>query len=506
MTVSNAGTLLDLLQPSSKTAIIVPELGLRVTYDSLREQVMAMADALAGAGIRHGNRVASVLPNGLPAIVTFLASSIAGTAAPLNPAYPYEEFHFFLGDTQAHVLLVPPQHEEQASDAAHDRGIRVLTVEMDDKGTVHLHERREGTHATPPTAEDIALILHTSGSTGRPKRVPLQHSNLTTSAKNVAETYALSPDDVALCVMPLFHIHGIVASTLATLFSGGTVVVPAKFNPLAFWRIVREHGVTWYSGVPTMHQLLLARTRRDKPAGAHTLRFIRSASAPLAVEVIHAMEQTFGVPFVEAYGMTEASHQMSSNLLPPKRRKPGSVGCPSGIDISIMDHEGRRLPKGERGEVVIKGPSVFEGYENNPEANQASFVEGWFRTGDQGYLDEDNFLHLTGRIKDLIIRGGENIAPREIDEVLLKHDAVSDAVAFGVRHPTLGEEVAAAVVLHQANSIGEAELVKYCRERLADFKCPKKIYIIESIPTTATGKVRRREVAEAILDAEEWYF
>ncbi|MBV9086058.1 MAG: AMP-binding protein [Acidobacteriaceae bacterium] len=503
--MSDTGTLLDILQPSDRTALIVPELGLRVSYTSLRDQVMTMADGLAGAGIRHGDRVASVFPNGLPAIIAFLASSIAGTSAPLNPAYPYEEFHFFLGDTQAHLLLVPPHHEEQASDAAHDRGIRVMTIDMDQNGFVHLHERREGTHATHPQPEDIALILHTSGSTGRPKRVPLQHANLAASAKNIARTYGLSPDDVALCIMPLFHIHGIVASTLATLASGGTVVVPAKFNPLAFWRLVREYGVTWYSGVPTMHQLLLARSKREKPA-AHTLRFVRSASAPLAVEVIHAIEETFGVPFVEAYGMTEASHQMSSNLLPPNKRKAGSVGCSTGIEISIMDTDGRHVPKGERAEVVIKGPSVFSGYENNPEANAASFVDGWFRTGDQGYLDEDNFLHLTGRIKDLIIRGGENIAPREIDEVLLRHEAVSDAVAFGIPHPTLGEEVVAAVVLHQSNGASENDLMNHCGERLAEFKCPKKIYIIESIPTTATGKVRRREVADAILDAQEWYF
>ena len=267
ITVNETGTLLDFLQPSDSSAIIVPELGLRVSYDSLRQQVMAMADGLAGAGIRHGNRVASVLPNGLPAIVTFLASSIAGTAAPLNPTYPYEEFHFFLGDTQAHLLRVPPHHEEQASDAAHDRGIRVLTVEMDDQGTVHFHERREGTHATPPEPEDTALILHTSGSTGRPKRVPLQHANLAISAKNIAATYSLTSDDVALCIMPLFHIHGIVASTLATLASGGTVVVPSKFNPLSFWRLVREHPSR---GIPACRRCTnccwRARAERSQPA------------------------------------------------------------------------------------------------------------------------------------------------------------------------------------------------------------------------------------------------
>ena len=226
-------TLLDLLHasPGERTAIIVPELGLRLTYDALRRQVMALAEALAATGIHHTDRVASLLPNGLPAIVTFLASSIAATAAPLNPAYPYEELFFFLGDTSAQVLLCPAHGADQARSAATDRAIRVYTVEMDSEGTVHLVERRERSEVTPPQPEDVALVLHTSGSTGRPKRVPLQHHNLAISAANIAQTYELTPDDVSLCVMPLFHIHGLVASTLATLVSGGTVVVPTKFNP-----------------------------------------------------------------------------------------------------------------------------------------------------------------------------------------------------------------------------------------------------------------------------------
>jgi len=489
------------LAPGNQTAIIVPELNLRITYDSLRQQVMAMADALAAAGIRHGNRVAIVQPNGLPAIVCFLAAATAGTAAPLNPTYPYEEFYFFLQDTSAHLLLCPHMGAEQARAAAIDRGIRVMSVVMDPQGTVHIVQQRSGTPATLPTADDVALILHTSGSTGRPKRVPLRQSNLAISACNVANTYSLSRDDVSLCIMPLFHIHGLVASTLAPLFSGGTVVVPTKFNPLTFWRTVHDHHVTWYSAVPTMHQLLLARAHGHKHH-AGTLRFIRSASAPLAPEVIHKMEEIFSVPFVEAYGMTEASHQMSSNPLPPKHRKPGSVGPASGIQISIMDAKGNHLPSGRRGEVVIKGPSVFDGYENNPEANAASFVEHWFRTGDQGVLDADNYLHLTGRIKDLIIRGGENVAPREVDEVLLAHAAVAEAVTFGMPHPTLGEEVAAAVVLHEPGAAHESDLLKHCRERLAEYKCPKKVFIVQSIPLTSTGKVRRKQVASSILDGQ----
>jgi len=291
------------------------------------------------------------------------------------------------------------------------------------------------------------------------------------------------------------------ASAMSTLLSGGTVVLPTKFNPLAFWRMVRDYGVTWYSGVPTMHKLVLARTR-EKPTDSRSLRFIRSCSAPFSAETIHKMEEIFGVPFVEAYGMTEAAHQMTSNPLPPRHRKPGSVGVGTGIRISVMDPQGNHLGTDQRGEVVIQGANVFRGYENNPEANARSFVNGWFRTGDQGLLDEDCYLHLTGRIKDIIIRGGENIAPHEIDEVLLKHPAVAAAVTFGFVHPILGEEVAAAVVLHDPASETESALLKHCRDRLAEFKCPKRIYLVESIPTTATGKIRRRAVAVALLDAQ----
>ena len=500
MTLKSVQTLLDVLHfADSHTAVVVPELGIRITYDSLRQQVLTMANALTSAGIRRGDAVAIVLPNGLPAIVSFLAASIAGTAAPLNPAYPYEEFLFFLGDTDARVLLCPPVGAEFARSAAADLKIPVFGVEMSVQGDVHLAHSTTGVTAPVPTADDIALILHTSGSTGRPKRVPLRHFNLAVSSANIANTYALSEEDVSLCIMPLFHIHGLIGSTMATLLSGGTVVVPTKFNALSFWRTVREHHVTWYSGVPTMHQLLLARAHQ-KPAEAASLRFIRSCSAPLSSELIDKIEGLFGVPFVEAYGMTEAAHQMTSNPLPPRHRKPGSVGVGTGLRISIMDKAGNHLGIDQRGEVAIQGANVFRGYENNPEANARAFANGWFRTGDEGMLDADCYLHLTGRIKDIIIRGGENIAPHEVDEILLKHSAVAAAVTFGCAHPTLGEEVAAAVVLHEPSGTTETALIKHCRESLAEYKCPTKIYLVESIPTTATGKIRRRAVAAALAD------
>jgi acyl-CoA synthetase (AMP-forming)/AMP-acid ligase II len=501
MRLKSVDTLLDVLNfADSHTAIVVPELGINITYDSLRQQVLEMANALASAGIRRGDAVAIALPNGLPAIVTFLAASIAGTAAPLNPAYPYEEFHFFLGDTDARILLCPAVGAEYVRTAAKDRKIPVFSVEMTERGKVQLaNAPSNGATAAPPTADDIALILHTSGSTGRPKRVPLRHFNLAVSSANIANTYALSPDDVSLCIMPLFHIHGLVGSTMSTLLTGGTIVVPTKFNALSFWRTVRENRVTWYSGVPTMHQLLMARSRH-KPVEAETLRFIRSCSAPLSAELIRKIEDVFGVPFVEAYGMTEAAHQMTSNPLPPRHRKAGSVGVGTGLQISIMDKEGNHLGTNQRGEIAIQGANVFRGYENNAEANARAFTHGWFRTGDEGYLDSDCYLHLTGRMKDIIIRGGENIAPHEVDEILLRHPAVAAAVTFGCAHPTLGEEVAAAVVLHERHGATEQELINHSREFLAEFKCPKKIYFVDTIPTTATGKIRRRAVAAALTD------
>jgi acyl-CoA synthetase (AMP-forming)/AMP-acid ligase II len=495
--MSNPTTLADVLNaaPPQQTAIILPEAGIRVTYASLREQVMTMADSLTALGIGSGDRVATVLPNGLPAIVSFLAASIAGTAAPLNPGYRQDEFTFFLEDTSAKILLCPTDGAADARKAAEGK-VPVHSLEMDEKGFVRIVGATNGRKSPAPSADDFALVLHTSGSTGRPKRVPIRHRNLAASAVNIVDHYKFTGDDVALCAMPLFHVHGLVASTISTLLTGGTVVVPSKFNPLAFWRTVRDCNVTWYSAVPTIHSLLLARAGDERPEGADRLRFIRSCSAALPPEMMAKMETLFGVPVLEAYGMTEASHQMSSNPRPPLSRKAGSVGPGTGVKIGIMDGKGTLLAGGERGEVVIQGPNVVDGYENNPEANAASFTNGWFRTGDQGFLDADGYLTLTGRIKELINRGGEKIAPREIDEVLLAHPAVSEAVAFGVAHPTWGEEVVAAVVLSEPQS--EAHILAFCKERLAEFKRPKKLYIVETIPRTATGKIQRGAVAKAL--------
>jgi acyl-CoA synthetase (AMP-forming)/AMP-acid ligase II len=292
--------------------------------------------------------------------------------------------------------------------------------------------------------------------------------------------------------MPLFHVHGLIGATLSTLASGGVVIVPPRFSASEFWGLVREHRATWYSAVPTIHQVLLARAESDgAPSGV--MRFIRSCSAALAPAILARLENRFGAPVLEAYGMTEAAHQVASNPLPPQPHKPGTVGRGGAVEVAIIDEAGRHLAADTPGEVVIHGLNVMRGYRNNPEANAAAFSDGWFRTGDTGVLDSDGYLALIGRIKELINRGGEKISPAEIDATLLDHPAVAEAAAFGVPDAKYGEEVWAAVVLK--GDASAEEIQAHCRSRLADFKVPKVIRITTALPKTATGKVQRRDLA-----------
>ena len=502
---STPTTSFELLErgDASRPAITAPG-GPTITYESLRAQVEALAGQLRALGIQRGDRVVIVLPNGVESIVSFLAVSAVATAAPLNAAYKADEMRFYMEDTGLRALITVPGVGDVARSQAPDSTI-LIEVSNGPGGDVSFSPAGGDTAGfEPPSPDDVALVLYTSGTTSRPKRVPLRHRNLAVSASNIVASYSLGPEDVSLCVMPLFHVHGLMASALSTLLSGGTVVVPPRFNPLNFWPVVREHSVTWSTAVPTMHQALLARAGREKGGGARphdTLRFLRSCSAPLGREAMLEMEDRFQVPVVEAYGMTEASHQMTSNPLPPRRRLPGSVGPGTGVSVGIMDETGRLLPIGERGEIVVKGPNVIDGYESNPEANASSFTDGWFRTGDEGTLDSDGYLELTGRLKEMINRSGEKISPWEIDEVFSAHPAVAEAVSFGMPHATHGEEPQVAVVLQAEAS--KAELISFCKERLADFKVPRVIHIVDEIPRTATGKVQRRIVAQKVMETGE---
>lgn len=495
-------TLLDVLNVGHDQHVaIVSQSGLRLTYRQLRDEVTRAAEYLASCGIRHGERVAMVYPNSAEAIVLFLAAAVAGTAAPLNPSYKREEFAFYLEDTRARALLVPPGDFQAAREALPEGGM-VIEASFGEGGTLHLESvshTASSRHAlSEPGNDDVALVLHTSGTTSRPKIVPLRHRNLAASVSNIIPSYGLTEDDISLCLMPLFHVHGLVASSLSTFGSGGTVVVPHRFSPFEFWGLLDEHRPTWYSAVPTIHQLIVSRAGQSKRATATSLRFARSCSSSLQPQLMSELEALLNVPVLEAYGMTEASHQMAANPLPPRRRQPGSVGVGTGVEIAILDEHGNILPIGAVGEVAVRGPNVMDGYEANPAATNAAFSGDWFRTGDQGTLDQDGYLTLQGRIKELIVRGGEKIAPREIDEVLARHPAVAEAVAFGFPHKTWGEEVAAAVVLK--GEVEKRELTDFCSQHLADFKIPRQLFFVDEIPRTSTGKVQRRHVAAAFVE------
>jgi acyl-CoA synthetase (AMP-forming)/AMP-acid ligase II len=492
---TDPATLTSLLSPAhrDRTAVIIPDGGPAVSYARLGEQIAAVTDTLCRGGVRPGDPIAIVLGNNLEYLVSFLGTTGArAIAAPLNPAYKVEEFRFYMEDAGVRAVIVPPG-DHPARAAAAQLNLPCWEASLDDRGQVRLACPPAGpASADEPRPDDVALFLHTSGTTSRPKGVPLTHSNLMTSIRNIARTYQLTPDDTSLIVMPLFHVHGLLGATLSTLHTGGTAVIPARFSAGSFWPTAAAHRVTWYSAVPTIHQVLLSRADADG-APRSGLRFIRSCSSALAPAVFTQLEERFGAPVLEAYGMTEASHQMCSNPLPPAVRRPGSVGRGTGVEVVILDERGRILPPGTQGEVSIKGANVTHGYHNNPAANATSFTNGYFRTGDQGHLDARGYLTLTGRIKELINRGGEKISPLEVDAALLEHPAVAEAVCFGVPDAKYGEEVHAAVVLRaDATAL---DLQKFCSDRLADFKVPKQIHITTQVPRTATGKIQRRHVA-----------
>ncbi|HEY9228992.1 MAG TPA: AMP-binding protein, partial [Gemmatimonadaceae bacterium] len=405
----------------------------------------------------------------------------------------------------AKLLVVGRDKETPAVDVARKLGIPIARLHPHpEKGAgtftlVFEGEQASGKPVRRATADDIALVLHTSGTTSRPKIVPLAHKNVCASARNIRGTLSLTADDRNLVIMPLFHIHGLIAALLAPLSAGGEVCCSPGFSALKFFGWVAEVKPTWYTGVPTMHQAILLRA----PGNAeiireHRLRFIRSSSSALPPTVIAQLESTFGVPVVEAYGMTEAAHQMASNPLPPRARKPGTVGPSGGPEIRVVDTNGATVPTGSTGEIVIRGPNVMREYENNPKANAEAFYGDWFRTGDQGVMDGDGYVSITGRLKEIINRGGEKISPREVDEIIMEHPAVHQCVTFGMPHDMLGEEVAAAVVLRQGVEATDKELRQFAASRLADFKVPRKILILTEIPVGATGKLQRIGLAQKL--------
>ncbi len=474
-----------------------------LSYAGLRDLTERTVAALNRLGIGRGDRVAIVLPNGPEMATAFVAIASGATTAPLNPAYRDEEFEFYLTDLKAKALVIAQGMESPARAVAKRLGVPVLElVPGSEAGSFTLEGTTGRDRAERPgmaEAEDVALVLHTSGTTARPKIVPLRHANVTASARHIRDTLALAAEDCCLNVMPLFHIHGLMAATLSSLAAGAAVCCTPGFNALHFFRWLDAERPSWYTAVPTMHQAILARAPRNAEIIARSkLRFLRSSSSSLPAQVMRDLEETFSAPVVEAYGMTEAAHQMASNPLPPRARKPGHVGPAAGPEVAIMDDAGNILPQGAIGEVVIRGPNVTAGYEANPEANARAFTKGWFRTGDQGMLDAEGYLQLTGRLKELIKRGGEQVSPLEVDGILSEHPAVAQALTFAIPHPMLGEEVGAAIVLREGKEATEREIRDFVAKHLADFKVPRKVVFLPEIPKGATGKLQRIGLAEKL--------
>jgi acyl-CoA synthetase (AMP-forming)/AMP-acid ligase II len=497
-------TLTTLLATGADDAPAIGAPGRRpMSYRELRTLIASTRERLNGLGIGRNDRVAIVLDNGPEMAACFIACACAVTSAPLNPAYRAEEFEFYLSDLNAAALIVSRDSNSPAVEVAKKLGVRLIDLVADPEagaGTFALEPREAGAvaAAAPGVAQpdDVSMVLHTSGTTSRPKIVPLSQRNLAASAQHIRATLAFVPTDCGLNIMPLFHIHGLIAGVLAPLSAGSQVFCTPGFNALKFFGWMDEAKPTWYTAVPTMHQAILQRAPRNADIIARVpLRFLRSSSASLPAQVMLELASTFGAPVIEAYGMTEAAHQMASNPLPPRAQKPGAVGIAAGPVLRIAHEVANRLLEDGTGEVVISGPNVTPGYEGNPEANAKSFfmAEGqrWFRTGDQGALDAEGYLTLTGRLKEIINRGGEKVSPREVDEVLMDHPAVAQVVCFGMPHPKLGEEVAAVVVLREGQQATERELQQFVAGRAADYKVPKKILFMDEIPKGATGKLQR---------------
>ena len=489
---------------AARAAIAAPGVA-PLSRGRLLQQIDATVGALRALGIKANDRVAIVLPNGPEMAVSFLAVASGATAAPLNPAYREDEFDFYLGDLEARLLIVQAGVESPVRAVAQRRGVPILELTPTAGGPAGSFGLSRDQRSIPPASpsfagpDDVALVLHTSGTTSRPKQVPLTHRNLVASANHIRTTLALTPDDRCVNIMPLFHIHGLVGALLSSLSAEASLFCTPGFNALKFFAWLDEAEATWYTAVPTMHQAILPRAERNRDVIARRkLRFIRSSSSSLPPPVMAELEATFGCPVLESYGMTEASHQMTSNLLPPKARKPGTVGVAAGPEVAILDGAGNKLAQGEEGEVCIRGPNVTLGYFANPAANESGFIKGWFRTGDQGRFDADGYLTITGRLKEMINRGGEKIAPREVDEALLAHPAVAQALAFAVPNPMLGEEVAAAVVLRDGQAADEKELRDFVSNRLAAFKVPKRVLLLTEIPKGATGKPQRIGMAQRL--------
>ena len=461
-----------------------------ITYAQILEQIDLIVNFLQSKGVARSDRIAVVAPQGLEAAVVMLGVTSAATCVPLNPAYRARELNAYLLDLDIKAAVTPAGLSE-VNHFCQDHNVPIFGLTEITSNVVDHKRLVECTSIKP---DNVALILHTSGTTSNPKRVPLTHENLYASSRHMRRTLNLDRHDRCLNLMPLFHIHGFMAM-LSSLSAGGCVILPTTLDVTQFSKWLYETQPTWYSAVPTIHQAILNQVEAGQQ---HNLRFIRSSSARLAPRIVTDLEKVFDVPVIEAYGMTEACHQITSNPLPPDKRKLGSVGFPTGSEVNIMDEFGQLLREEQVGEVVIRGPNVIQGYLDDSDSNKKAFENGWFRTGDEGWIDGDGYVYLTGRLKEMINRGGEKISPFEIEEILLEHEAVVETAVFAMPDQTYGEQVGAAVVADPAKHVSEDTLRNFAEDRMSSFKVPRRIIFVENLPRATTGKVQRIGLAKLL--------
>jgi acyl-CoA synthetase (AMP-forming)/AMP-acid ligase II len=492
--------LSNLGQPNESIAI-EEIFGQKMTYGCLREQIHSTVGSLNSIGFKRNDRIAIALPNGTEMLVASICLASGFTICPLNPNHREGELGRDLNIRGIKALLAERGSGMPARKVAEEQGIETLEISPKE-GAAGLFQlincdAKSGQDPAFAKPEDDIIVAITSGTTSKPKRIPLTHSNLYYDILYTRRALKLSPEDRCLNFFPYFHMAGL-KTVIFYLVTGGCVISPPEFTITEFFKWVDKFRPTVCWTSPTQNQLILEQVGENAGVISRSrLRFIVTGGGALPASSIIGLERAFKVPVLEWYGMSEAG-AICINPLPPLQRKPGSVGLSMGSDVAIRGDGEMQLTKGKIGEVVIRGPNVFRGYENDPEANKAAFVDGWFRTGDLGYFDGEGYLYIRGRVKEIINKGTEKIAPQEIDEALLKHPAVAEAVAFPVPHPTLGEDVAAAVVPRGGSSVTENELRIFLFDSLAYFKVPTRIVIIEEIPKGALGKIKRSEMAREL--------
>jgi acyl-CoA synthetase (AMP-forming)/AMP-acid ligase II len=491
--------LIDLRATTTPDAafLIDPETGTTTSYGELREHCCSVAAQISRNGVKPGEAVAYALTNGPASAIAILGIMYGGyLATAINLVAGNATISYVLTHSRARLVLAQTQTQNLLAAAleSHDRPPQVLVV---DDG---FFDSVDGADELPPlTHQDDGLLMYTSGTTGRPKGVVLRQSSVLAGGANAVLAHELTVADRALCVLPLYHINGLCVTIMGPLVSGGSVVVPPKFSVSAFWPTIREQACTWFSVVPTQISYLLHDVEKTttNPADIAGLRFGRSASAPLSPDVHEAFETRFGLPIIETMGLTETAAQILSNPLPPGERKIGSPGLAVGNEVMIADDNQREVPAGVEGEVLVRGPNVMRVYLDNPEATVASLTgDAWLRTGDLGRMDEQGYVFITGRLKELIIKGGENIAPREVDEALYAHPDVIEAAAFACRCERYGQRIEAGVVLNGKSSVCEQDLIDLCRDKIGTFKSPDRIHVLAELPKGPSGKIQRIKLQE----------